>query len=469
MQSLDERPGARTALVVTTLQERIARRALPPGSKLPSIRKIAAEIGVSPSTAVEAYDRLVAEGAIEARRGSGFYVAAPAAASPFRITAAEPRLDRAVDPLWVSRQSLDADSRYLKPGCGWLPDSWLPLDVVQRALRHAARSDPALLADYGPPLGYAPLRQVLAQRLAEQDIAAEPGQILLTDSGSQAIDLICRLLLNHGDTVVVDDPCYFNFIALLRANRLNVVAVPYEPDGPDIVAFQRILKESKPRLYITNSAVHNPTGATLSTGKAHQLLKIAEQHRLAIVEDDIFADFADRTGPRLAALDGLQQVIAIGSFSKTISASIRCGYIAARRDWIENLTDIKVATCFGGSSFTAAVIDRVLRDGGYRKHVQGLRTRLAQAMGKTAARLRALHIEPWADTRAGMFLWAMLPGGIDSTAVAKAALAQGVILAPGNVFSVSQTAASFMRFNAAQSLSPKVFDVLEAALRGASS
>jgi DNA-binding transcriptional MocR family regulator len=206
----------------------------------------------------------------------------------------------------------------------------------------------------------------------------------------------------------------------------------------------------------------------LSTGKAHQLLKIAEQHRLIIVEDDIFADFADRAGPRLAALDGLQQVIAIGSFSKTISASIRCGYIAARRDWIENLTDIKIATCFSGGGFTAAVIDRVLRDGGYRKHAQGLRTRLALAMGKTAARLRALHIEPWADTRAGMFMWAKLPGGIDSAAVAKAALPRGVILAPGNVFSVSQTATSFMRFNAAQSLSPKVFDVLEAALRGAS-
>lgn len=114
---------------------------------------------------------------------------------------------------------------------------------------------------------------------------------MLTESGTQAIDLLCRLLLEPGDTVLVDDPCYFNFQALLRAHRAEVIGVPYMAAGPDVDAFAAILSERRPRVYITNSAVHNPTGATLSPVVAHRVLRLADQHGLTIVEDDIFADF----------------------------------------------------------------------------------------------------------------------------------------------------------------------------------
>ena len=106
-------------------------------------------------------------------------------------------------------------------------------------------------------------------------IEASPDQILLTGSGTQAIDLICRFLLRPGDTVLVDDPCYFNFQALLRAHRVKIVGVPYTPTGPDIAAFEAALPRDRPRLYITNSALHNPTGATLSPQTAHRLLSAA--------------------------------------------------------------------------------------------------------------------------------------------------------------------------------------------------
>ena len=115
-----------------------------------------------------------------------------------------------------------------------------------------------------------PLRQLISRRLGERGVDAAPDQIVLTESGTQAIDLICRFLLEAGDTVLVDDPCYFNFQALLRAHRVRVVSVPYTPSGPDIEAFAAVLAAERPRLYITNSAVHNPTGATLSPVTAHR-------------------------------------------------------------------------------------------------------------------------------------------------------------------------------------------------------
>ncbi|RVD70625.1 PLP-dependent aminotransferase family protein [Mesorhizobium sp. M4A.F.Ca.ET.029.04.2.1] len=459
------RTFAATTLVETvmaTIRQRIAARNLTPGARLPSIRAFAKSMRVSKSTVVEAYERLAAEGTIRSRPGSGFYAAGQLA--PLSLAEIGPRLDREVDPLWVSRQSLEAGDEVLKPGCGWLPAAWMPQAALRRALRTAARADDVALADYGTPLGLAPLRHLLARRMAGHGIEASPEQIMLTESGTQAIDLLCRFLIEPGDTVLVDDPCYFNFHALLRAHRAKVVSVPYTPSGPDIDLFAEVLAEHRPRLYITNSGIHNPTGAILSPVTAHRLLKLADQADLTIVEDDIFADFEHSPAPRLAAFDGLARVVHIGSFSKTLSASVRCGFIAAPRDWIEQLTDLKIATTFGGGRLAAELVLTLLKDGSYRKHVEALRIRLARAMAETSARLKSIGITPWIDQPAGLFLWCSLPEGVDAAEVARRALADNVVLAPGNAFSLSGTASRFLRFNVAQSGDERIFTALEAAM-----
>ncbi len=278
--------------------------------------------------------------------------------------------------------------------------------------------------------------------------------------------LLCRFLIEPGDTVLVDDPGYFNFRALLRAHRARIVSVPYTPTGPDMEAFANVLANERPRLYLTNSALHNPTGASLSSVTAHRLLKLAEQHGLTIVEDDIFTDFEHEPAPRLAAFDGLERVVQIGSFSKTLSASVRCGYLAARPDWIESLIDLKIATTFSSGRLSADLLLAVMKDGTYRKHMDGLRARLAVAMGQTQARLKKLGITPWIEPRAGMFLWCQLPDGLDASDLARRALAEKIVLAPGNAFSLSQSAGSFLRFNVAQSADPRIFQFLETAVRG---
>ncbi|MBR0663783.1 PLP-dependent aminotransferase family protein [Roseomonas hellenica] len=454
-----------TATVMAAIRQRIATRSLTPGARLPSIRAFAVAMRVSKSTVVEAYERLAAEGAIRARAGSGFYVAAPLA--PLSLAEIGPRLDRAVDPLWISRQSLEAGEEVLKPGCGWLPASWMPQAAIRRALRTLSRAGDAALADYGSPLGLAPLRALLARRMSAHGIEVPPAQIMLTESGTQAIDLVCRFLIEPGDAVLVDDPCYFNFHALLRAHRAKVVGVPYTATGPDTALFAQALAEHRPRLYITNAALHNPTGATLSPVTAHRVLKLAEEAGLTIVEDDIFADFEVAPAPRLAAFDGLRRVVHIGSFSKTLSASVRCGFIAARPDWIEGLADLRIATSFGGGRLSAELVLALLQDGSYRKHMEALRQRLARAMAETAARLKPIGILPAIEPSAGIFLWCRLPEGIDAAEIARHALAENIVLAPGNAFSLSQTAKSFLRFNVAQSADPRIYAVLQAALRKA--
>jgi DNA-binding transcriptional MocR family regulator len=457
--------GTRVAIVMASLRARIADRSLASGARLPSIRATAEALHISKSTVVEAYERLAAEGIIAARRGAGFYVAGRTA--PLSVSVPGPRPEREVDPLWLTRHSLEAEPGALTPGCGWLPRAWMPEESLRAGLRQAARDNAANLTFYGAPRGHLPLRQVLCRQLAERGIEAPPDQILLTESATQAIDLLCRLLLEPGDTVLVDDPCYFNFFGILRASRAKIIGVKYTQNGPDLEAFAAALAEHNPRLYLTNATIHNPTGASPAPRAAHRILKLAEAHDLTIIEDDIFADFEMEPATRLAALDGLNRVIYLGSFSKTLSASLRCGFIAARPELVEPLLDLKLAVQFGGGPAAAEIIHRVLTNGVYRRHLAGLRARLGTAMGSTVQKLKRGGLTPWIEPRGGIFVWASLPDGLHAAEVAKFALNEGCVLAPGDAFSLSKTPSPFLRFNVAQCADPKIFRILESAMKRA--
>lgn len=451
----------RTEMLIADIRSQIVSGALSAGERLPSVRGYAAKMQVSPSTVVEAYERLAATGMIRARRGAGFFVTG-SHQPPLNLVEKNADYQRDVDPFWVSRQALDADRDVLKPGCGWLPAEWMPVDALRKAMRQLARSDASLLSDYGTTRGATALRRLLLARFASEGLSASMEQIMLTGSGTQALDLICRFLLRPCDTVLVDDPCYFNFQALLRAHQVTIVGVPFTPNGPDVAAFEAILSQSHPKLYITNSALHNPTGATISTQVAWRLLSAAREHDMIIVEDDIFAEFEPELSSRLAIPDGLECVIRMGSFSKTLSASVRCGYIACRPEWIEGLTDLQIATSFGGPSpMTTELLAAVLSGGGYRKHLDDVVRKLSKARREAADNLTALGLTPWIVPRGGFYLWCRLPAGLDSTEIARRCRQHNVVLAPGNVFSVSQSAGEFLRFNVAHLSDERVFYVLK--------
>ncbi|RBP18302.1 GntR family transcriptional regulator [Roseiarcus fermentans] len=462
---MDARPPSRVEGAVAHIRDRIATRTLAHGARLPSVRELAEKLGVSKSTVVEAYERLAAEGAVVARRGSGFFVAGPA--RPLAPAPADPPPEPAIDPSWINQHAMMGLPDFLCPGAGWLPDSWV-LDLgVQRALRLAARDGAHRRRQYDEPMGFAPLRRLFSVRLAERDVLVDPDQVIVTDSCSQALDLVCRFLLRPGDTVVVDDPCYFNFLSLLKANRANVVAAPLAPDGPDVEALERLIIEHRPRLYLTNAGLQNPTGATLSPAKAHRVLRLAEDYDLLILEDDTFGDFEPEPAIRLAGLDGLRRVVQVGSATKAVGAATRCGYIAAAADWIGPLVDLKLATSMGNSVTGAAMIHRVLTESNYRRHLDALRGKAADAMGHALRKLRAHGLEPWIEPRAGIFLWARLPDGIAAADVARYSLTKKVLLAPGPAFSASDLGRGCLRFNVARCVEPRIFEVLDDAIAAA--
>lgn len=454
--------------VMGIIRGRITAMSLAPGARLPSIRRLAETMNVSKSTVVEAYDRLVAEGIIQSRRGAGFYVS-ERARQPFSLAAHTPHKERQIDPFWVMRQSLEANEATLKPGCGWLPDAWLPQDAIRRAMRMVARDETSNLATYGEPLGFRPMRQHLAHRLGEQGIDVSSGEILLADSGTQALDLICRYLLQPGDTVLVDDPCYFNFQAALLTHRVKIVGVPYTTTGPDLEAFASAANEHTPKLYISNAGLHNPTGGSMTPATAHRLLKLAEAHGITLVEDNIFGDFHPSPAPllcrtrRVRSRSAYRQLLqdAVGGRPRRLyrraSRLDRRAHRPEARDKLRRQCNVTAdRACTPDRRHLSPPCRQPARQAGRRHDAdsQPPESRGPHALDRTTGRHVPLgKIAGWAGLRTGC----------------PACSGKGVLLAPGDVFSPSRTAGAFLRFNVAQSLEPYVFAVLRDAMRDARS
>jgi DNA-binding transcriptional MocR family regulator len=357
--------------------------------------------------------------------------------------------ERAFDNADLMREALADDPERLKVGAGWLPPGWLDDDGLKRRLRALAGASDLRLTQYGPPQGYAPLRRQLQVRLDGFGIAARPEQILLTAGATQALDIIARTLLRPGDCALVDDPGYWNLFASLRLLGVRLIGVPRGLDGPDVSALEALLAEHQPKVFITHSILHNPTSGNLAPAVAHRVLQLAARHEVLIVEDDTYADYqpaASGHPARLAALDGLERVIYVGSFSKTLSANLRVGYLAARPDLVRTFTDVKLFTSVGCSEFAERVIHDMLVEGHYRKFVERLRGRLGSAMERGLRQLEDAGFAIYAEPRGGMFVWAER-GGEEATALARRAAERNIVLAPGHLFRPQLQATPFLRFN----------------------
>ena len=315
------------------------------------------------------------------------------AAAPAQADAARPAPSdnhkRNEQLVWLIRRLLEADENTVLAGGPWLPNSWLDEAGIRQSLNVLARKNGAYLLEYGHPFGYLPLREHLALMLAGLGITAHPGQILLTQGTSQALELVIRYLLKPGDAALVDDPGYYNMFGNLRLQGVEMLAVPRNPDGPDVAVLEKLAAAHRPKVYFTQSVMQNPTGTDISPHVAFKVLQAAERHNFTVVEDDIFCDLQVKTTPRLATLDQLNRVIYARSFSKTLSGSLRVGFIACAQDIANELADIKMLTSITTSQFTERLIYLMLVDGHYRKYSVALARAARRGAPQCRARLRA--------------------------------------------------------------------------------
>jgi len=451
-----------TEQIIQGIGTLIDNRALRTGNAMPSIRNFSNSHNVSRFTTVQAYDRLVAAGYIHSRPGSGFYVASRS--TSVGNTQPSVKLERAMDVLWLLRNALGSPNSassespgshslkpQLLPGAGWLPVEWMNSTGIQKSLRNLAQKPARYLTQYGTPSGYLPLRQQIQQRLAEHQINLASEQILLTMGASHALDLIARLFIRPGDTVLVDDPGYFILFGTLKSYGAKIVGAPWTSDGPDIEQLQLLIAEHQPKIFFTNSILHNPTGASISQAVAYRLLQLAEQADMMIIEDDVFGDFQPGKVSRLATLDQLQRVIYISSYSKTISASMRVGFIAASTEIIQQLTDLKLLSGITTSEVNERMIHQMLSSGQYRKYLNQLHKKLQQCRETALNNFDKLGMQADIEPEGGMFLWMKMPAHLDIIEMSNQAAEQDIMLAPGNLFRPHQEPSQWMRFNVASS------------------
>lgn len=457
---MNARETSYTRSIADFITLQISQGAYAAGQKLPSIRDYAKEHGYSNNTVINAYSELTAKGLIEPRRGSGYFVSdTPHATAPEEQATS---LDRAMDLFWQMRQQMRNAPADLHVGASLLPNGWIAaveFDKCVKRISHTTRLD--TMPRYGTQFGYTPLRHYLVRRLAGMAIEATPDQIILTNGANAAMDIVIAKFVKPGDTVLVDEPGYYPLFGKLKLRGARIVGVPRLKDGPDAQALEQILQHTRPRLFFTQSLGHNPTATDTSPARARRILHLAEQHDLVIVEDDPFADLKPDSMVRISTLDQLNRTIYIGSFSKTVSAAMRVGFIACHPDLACELADVKMLIHVTSSEYCERAVEAIVTAGSFRRNISRLRDRLETATEHAVNIFNRRGCTIFHETRHSAYLWVKITGVDDSMQLAHELIKQNIVLAPGAIFQVdSQQASPWARYNVAYVSDPRFLATL---------
>jgi DNA-binding transcriptional MocR family regulator len=451
-----------TTQLAARFGQRIRDRLLAPGARLPSVRLCAQQQNVSPSTVVGAYDLLLAQGLVEARKNRGFYVRegqnnalAPMGTAQAAIKsvvsakggmAALPPPVAPVNATALIRSMFHGVSDKPQPGAGVLPTEWLQNTFLASALRQhcSVQAINSMSLQYGEPAGDLGLRRALSNRLANIALHVAPEHIITTLGATHALDLVSRTLLRTGDYVMVEEPGWAVEFARLNALGMRILPVPRRADGPDVEVMARYCEVHAPKLFVSVSVLHNPTGFSLSPGSAYRVLQLANQHNFHVLEDDTYSHFAPEHATRLCALDGLQRTIYVSGFSKILAPNWRVGYMAAPKALAEALLDTKLLTTLTTPALLEKAVAWCIDQGQLRRHAERIRTRMDAARARSV-KLAVAHGCTLAAEPAGMFGW--VDTGVDTDVLAQRMLDMGYLLAPGALFHATRQASSLMRIN----------------------
>lgn len=450
--------------VATLLRKQISSGVYHIGDRLPSIRQLATEMSVSKNCVVEAFEILTANGEVAPQRGSGHYVNPPRA--PVRAEQESHAFAKILDTVWLMREQLNNDPKHLAVGHGIPPSHWLSANRsanhLERAHKRITKASLDSMFQYGNRYGYRPLRELLERRLAILGIDARVNQIVLTFGANEALDIVIRGLMRSGEVALVDEPGYYPLYGKLQLHGVNIVGVRRNPDGPDIGELERLIQATGSKLFFTQSLGQNPTGSDTSPTIAFRMLQLAEKYDITIVESDPLADLKPTSMTRAATLDQLRRTIYIGSFTKSVAASLRVGFIAAAVDVAERLADIKMLVHVSTSEYTEKLVEAVLRAPEYARQITYLRDQAQRATDQATQILAGLGAELFCSPSHSLYLWASVPWATDSLLLAQSMLKDQIAMAPGAVFALNSTTTSpWSRYNVGYVVDPRFAKAME--------
>lgn len=442
--------------VVNWLMELVNMRFYAPGARVPSVRALADKLAVSRFTVVHAYDKLVATGVLISKAGSGFYVVQSRNLLGMQHEQSTTLMVDEIgmpDATWLLRHIFSDVPEEKSPGSGLLPHAWLANESVGVAARSVARSCENHVYGYGHVQGYVKLREQITVQLHHIGMDVSPDQMVCTQGVSSAIDLVARYFLKSGDKVLVDDPSWFWLYGSLQAQGLHVIGVPRDAEGPNIEVLTRIMEHDKPKLYVTNSVLHNPTSFGLSLARAYQVLRLFDEHDCYILEDDVYGDFhggVAKGAPalRYAALDQFKRVFYVAGFSKSLAAGLRVAVLCCPDDHVKGVIGRKMLSGLSSPEMNEAIVYQLLVGGQHRRNLEKLRQKIANAHERLRIELPKVGLLYPEKTQCGLFIW--IDTGVNTNTLAIAAMNDGWLIAPGGLFSPRQSVSTFMRLNVAR-------------------
>ncbi|WP_036664917.1 PLP-dependent aminotransferase family protein [Paludibacterium yongneupense] len=421
----------------------IARGSLPAGGRLPSVRSAARQRGLALNTVTAAYRQLEDRGLIEARPQSGYYVKSllPALRDPLRALPgdAEPASVEMRDLVSVVlRCQQREDYIDLALACP-RGEIFYPGARLARVTASLLRRQPGIVTRYALPPGPVRLCEQIARRAMALGMRLAPEDILLTHGAMEALQLALRAVCRPGDTVGVESPTYFNLYPLLASLGLHALEIPTHPQhGLSVDAVEMLLREGRLAAVVAMPTVHNPLGCTMPLAAKRRLAALVTQHRVPLIEDALYADlqFEDVPSPAVKSFDSEGWVMVCASYTKTLAPDYRIGWLEAGR-FGETVRQLKFASSIAESALLTEAVGLFLESGGYDHHLRGLRRRYARQLDRVRG-LIASRFPP--GTRAtqpagGFLLWLELPERIDTLQLFHAALAEGIVIMPGVLYS----------------------------------
>lgn len=428
---------------------------LKPGDRLPSVRETCAARQVSPSTVFQAYYLLESRGLVESRPRSGYYVARvptrlpPEPEAPSRPDGESRAVDISDLVFEVLQSSMDRDRVPL--GSAFPSPELFPLHRLGRAMAKAATHlDPWSTVDDLTP-GQAVLRRQIARRYLVEGINVSADDIVITNGAMEALSLSIAAVTRPGDAVLVESPCFYVTLQVLERNGLQAIEVPTHPrEGVDLGALEQAIARHAPKACWLMPTFQNPLGSTMPEAHKRAAVALFARHGIPLLEDDVYAElhFQAKRPPPAKAYDRDGWVLHCGSFSKCLSPGYRIGWVLPGR-FRTQVARLKLTSTLNTNVPAQLAIAGYLEGGGYERHLRRLRGRLAQQQAQYVEAIAAAFPRGTRVTRplGGYFLWLELPAGSDAMALRQRALAHGMSLAPGPMFSPSRAFGHCLRLN----------------------
>jgi 2-aminoadipate transaminase len=429
------------------------------GDVLPATRSLSENLGIHRNTVISAYKALEAEGFVYSHVGRGTFIIEPEKiASDDRIAFynifdwshhISEKLKKRISPKLLTLYQTDMTKAAIS--FVWHQKSLhdFPAQKIQRAMNSVLRNKKNSIFNYSDPMGNPDLRLIISNRMRLKGIQVSSENILIVNGAQQGIDLIGRLLLEPGDTVIVENPTYTGALSSFQFLQARIIGIPVDEWGMKVQLMEDIVKKYHPKFIFTIPTFHNPTGTTLRKDRREHIVSLAVKYKTPIIEDDYASDLR-YSGPDvspLKALDSSDQVIYVGTFSKVLIPGLRVGWVAASKDIIGPLSELKRLSDLCTSPFIQAVITEFHERGYMASHLRFLKRQYQRRLQMIINGVHQ-HFPPETiifKPEGGIYLWVILPKEIDLKNVLGNSQKRGVTFGIGDLFYLDEKGSDRIR------------------------